>query len=410
MSLSAEQLSLAREWAAQMERWMEQNGLAGWDPFDVKEHPLIRAAQTYPLARKATSALCDLFPVATRRMLGVGKTHNAKAYALVALGRMRRYQATGDIRHWPHAETCLEWLLNNPSPNCSGLAWGYPFDVKGTGVSTPRNTPIVVVASIAGEAFMLARTLDKDARWANAARNIAIFILRDIPRLPGLSSQSHCFAYTPGDVRRVHNANLLAAAHLARVYAVTHEPELLDALLPSVLFALEGQREDGSWPYGECAPNEPFEPALMKIVDHYHTGFVLRSLNEIADVAEQTDALDAPRLREAVRQGFAYYERSLLLPDGTPVAAHGRFPVEIHACAEALICPAMFAAREPGALDLAARSLEWTWRNMRDPQTGFPYHRKYPWFTSKLPCTRWGLAWMYRGVCDFLAAAALAGE
>jgi hypothetical protein len=137
---------------------------------------------------------------------------------------------------------------------------------------------------------------------------------------------------------------------------------------------------------------------------------VLRSLNEIAGVAERTGALDAPRIREAAHKGFAYYETRLLQSDGMPIAAHGRYPVEIHACAEALICPAAFASCEPGALDLAAHSLDWSSRNMRDPRTGFPYHRKYPWFTSKLPCTRWGLAWMYRGVCEYLAAAALAGQ
>jgi hypothetical protein len=64
------------------------------------------------------------------------------------------------------------------------LTWGYPFNVRGTGLDTPTNTPTVVVAAIAGEAYALAHRLTKDAEHLKACRSIADFLMKDIPRLP----------------------------------------------------------------------------------------------------------------------------------------------------------------------------------------------------------------------------------
>ena len=62
--------------------------LAGFDPFDIKGHPFLRALQPYALPRKASSLACDLFPRAARE-----KVHSSGLIAWTQLSAFTR--ATG---------------------------------------------------------------------------------------------------------------------------------------------------------------------------------------------------------------------------------------------------------------------------------------------------------------------------
>ncbi|HPC17226.1 MAG TPA: hypothetical protein P5318_02700 [Candidatus Hydrogenedentes bacterium] len=395
----------SHEWIAQLERYIDAHDGCGFDPFDIKQHRLVRAAQPYPLLRKATSLFSDALPNASRSMLRIQPQRNPKTFALAALGRLRRFEATGGSAHLDRARYFLQWLIQHAEPGYAGLAWGYPFDVHAKGLDTPRGTPIAVVAAIAGEAFALAFRITGDAVYREAVASIADHLLHDIPRMPQ-NDGTICFAYTPGDRRRVHNANLHVAAHLVRTHALTGADRFLDPVVPALRFTLERQRPDGSWPYGEYEPSEPFEESLLRLVDHYHTGFVLRSLYEILGIVE--GGLDLPlrdKLAGALESGYAYYRDRLFAPDGAPINGHGRYPVDIHACAESILCPAMLSKRFPDARERAVRSLEWAYSHMRNTRDGTTYYRKYPFFTSRLVCMRWGVAWMYRALAEVLAMA-----
>ncbi len=397
------------EWLEQLERYIDSRDGCGFDPFDVKEHPLIRAAQPYPLLRKATSGLCDLFPDASRALLRIQPQHNPKTFALAALGRLRRLQTTGDGTHLERAQYFLDWLREHAEPGYSGLAWGYPFDVHAKGLDTPRGTPIAVVSSIAGDAFASAYRLTGDAAHREAVSSIAEHFLCDIPRMPQ-DDGSLCFAYTPGDRRRVHNANLHVVAHLFRAYDILRDDRFLTVAQSGLDFTLNRQRPDGSWTYGEYAASEPFEGTLLTLIDHFHTGFVLRSLHEILHVAEFMPV--APRIAQALAAGYAYYRERLFAADGAPINDYGRYPVDIHACAESILCPSMLEQRYPGAIRYAQHALNWTFEHLRDSSTGLVYHRRYPFHTSRLVCMRWGVAWTYYALCEYtfrMAAASRSG-
>ncbi|MCC6487278.1 MAG: hypothetical protein IT364_07240 [Candidatus Hydrogenedentes bacterium] len=385
---------LARTWIAQLEDWVRTHGLSGYDRFDVREHPLIRAAQTRPLLRKISTGLTDLFPNVSRRMLGIKPQLNPKAFALVALGRLRRYQTTGDPAHLHEARGHLGWLLEHPSKGHSGLCWGYPFDVFARGLHTPKYTPVVVVSTIAGEAFHLAWRVTSEKQYLDAMCSIARFIESDIPRMEHADGL-YCFAYTPGDTRRVHNANLHAAAHLVRTHAAMGASAWLDLAMPAITFTLSQQREDGAWTYGILAPGDPVEAGLLTLVDHHHTGFVLRSLAEINHVLQSRDTA------AQIARGFAFYRDRLFDPDGAPRTEAGRYPIDIHACAEGILCPSVLSETEPKGLAIAAQTMRWTHAHLANQATGVPYYRKYPWFTSRLYCPRWGLAWMYYALCEY---------
>lgn len=450
-------LALAQEWLAELDLLYEQLGLLGFDPFDVKQHPRLRALQRRPLLRKTASFATDLCPHLARRALHIQPSENPKAFALMAQGSLRMYQLTGEPQYRARCETLLDWLLRHPAhgPTRTGtdasssrlqtpdsglpLSWAYPFDVFGAGVDTPAGTPVSVVTAIAGDTLLRAYEVLGDDAYLAAARRVAAFFAGQPPRnstdsaaktghserseesltgkapaggdadngtLPRLAQEdgTFCFAYTPSDARRVHNANLLAAEFLYKFAAATGEGDYRETARPALEFTLHRQRPDGSWPYGEWAPGDPYERALMDMVDHHHTGFVLRSLYGIRDSLRAGAAHDpeqAEEVLESLHRGYRFYRR-LFSAEGMPLTGRGKYPVDIHSCAEAVLCPVTLSGIISSARHQGILALRWAYYYMRDERTGAPFYRKYPFFTSRIHFPRWGTAWMYRAIAEYL--------
>ena len=387
-------IAVAQEWLGDLRAWIGAHGLAGYDPFDVKQHPLLRAAQPHFLRRKAATALCDLFPMAMRRMLRIEQTANPKAFALAALGNLRLYELTQEQDYLDDGLEQLLWLRSHANGGYAGMCWGYPFDVHAKGLDTPANTPAGVICSIAGHAFLRAHRLTGEPEHLDAASSVADFILRDLPRIEE-DDGTVCFAYTPSDRRRVHNANLLAVEHLLRVWKAAGGEELLEAALPALEFTLRRQREDGAWYYGEYDAQEPFEEGILRLVDNHHTGFVLRSLHAIQQARPDANT------EAALKRGFKFYRR-LFTPMGMPVNEYGKYPVDVHAAAEGILCPSVLAGSLRRTQAMALTNLRWAYAYLHNPADGAPYYRKYPFFTSKIAFPRWGAAWMYWALAEYL--------
>lgn len=395
-------LAVGQDWMHDLDAYVRASGLKGHDPFDVKAHPIIRRAQPHALPRKVTSVLCDLFPRLSRRLLRIAPTENPKAHALMALGRLRMFELTGAEDYLHEARENLDWLLAHTVPGCHGACWGYPFRVFARGVDCPPDTPMLVVSAIAGQAFLEAHRLTGEQRWLDTAVSIAQFIIRDLPRREGAEG-AFCFGYGPPDARRVHNANLLGAEMLFRTAAVTGDETLESTGEAALRFTLGHQRVDGSWLYGVWEEGEPYDRANLEMIDHHHTGFVLRSLQGINAV--HPDAI----VEKALAHGYAYYRKHLYGPYGVPVTAAGRYPVDIHACAESVLCPSVLSSWRRGTLEMATLGLRWTHWYLRR-KDGAPYYRKYPFFTSRIVFPRWGVAWMYLAMAEYLFAMSRAGE
>ena len=389
-------LSLAQEWLGELEAWLASHGTLGPDPFDLKAHPRICALQGRPLLRRASTVVCDAFPHMARRALKIAATENPKTHALLALGKLRLFQLSDDAAYLDAAEGHLRWLREHPAHGAHGLAWGYPFAVSGQGLDTPANTPVCAVSAIAGEAFLRVHEVTGATAHLEAARAIVQHFQEDIPRLLETDTAC-CFAYGPRDHRAVHNANLLVAEHLLEVAVHTDDEAMARQALRAVQFTLNGQRADGAIPYGAALPGQPYESALLDLVDHHHTGFVLRSLHNINRHAENAV------IKQALQRGYGFY-KTLYTPEGMPRDAHRMYPVDIHACAEAILCPAALRDTAMGANRQATLAMRWAWSAMRDPQTGAPYYRKYRGFTSKITYPRWGVAWLYRALAEYLWA------
>jgi len=389
-------VALAWEWIEELHNWVEENSLLGYDRFDIKEHSIIRFTQTIPPLRKITSGITEFFPVLSRKLFCIKFTENPKAYALTAAGYLRLHQIEPDQGHLEKAQYYLQWLKAHRINSVDGWSWGYPFSYTGKGLHVPANTPVSVVTAIAGQAFLLAYQLTQEEQYYEAISEIAKYFTEVLPRWE-IKPEGLFFAYAlEGDPRKVHNANLLVAEFLYRASIVLNDIKYREIAEPAVQLSASAQKENGAWTYGYGEENDPSEKSLYEIVDNHHTGFVLRSLYEIYKVAP------SETLKERILKGFQFYT-TLFSEIGQPYFSNAKkSPTDIHACAEGILCPSVLSEVIPAAHVLAVFVLRWSWYYMRDHKTGELYYRRYPFFTSKITFPRWGVAWMFRAISEYL--------
>lgn len=368
-----------------LEGWIERNGWAGYDPYDIKSTRLFAPLQKHWLAFRLSNELLNRFPTAFRKLLSIGRQINSKAMALFAHGFLDRYQATRNEAFLERARACLEWLLEHPSPGYAGCCWGYPFDWQSL-IFIPKGTPSAVVTSIACHAFLEAYEATGEGRYLEAADGCCRFIAADLRR-DEVDERRLCFSYTPLDRFHVHNANLWCAASLLNTWK--HRPiEAYRSLAQRAInYTVGNQNPDGSWCY--WAPPEK----TSCYVDNYHTGFVLECLAACRDILGEEFLC-----QEELEKGIAYYEANHFLADGTArMTKKSTFPVDIHSCAQGIITFTALSGRNLRYLETAQRVAGWTIRHMQDADGHF-YYRVNRRYTSRIAYIRWGQAWMHRAL------------
>ena len=195
---------------------------------------------------------------------------------------------------------------------------------------------------------------------------------------------SLCFSYTPVDNFHVHNANLFGASVLARVGAITSEDELKKLAIKSITFTMNLQNNDGSFYY--WAPPDK----LFKLVDNYHTGFVLESLNVSRRALGQDFKFNAE-----LKKGLDFYAKELFSPAGEAIiSTKDKYPINIHSCAQGIITFMELADFDDTHKEISSKVASWTIKNMQD-ESGYFYHLiNEKGRVDKTPYIRWGQAWM----------------
>lgn len=362
---------------------------SGYDPYDALRSPLVRAlsfGSKWP--RIAWIQLVKRSPVNLRPLLGVTKGTNPKGLALavrglVADGQSRRRDRRADVAR------LLDRLDDLRSDGATGSGWGYNFDWQSRAFFVPKGTPSIVCTTFVAHAYLDAYAAFGEAKWLDRAREACAFILTDLHRSPGPDA-SFCFAYTPVDESRVHNASMLGAELLARVSRETGESELVDAALDATRYTIAAQAEDGSWPYGDAA-NQSW-------IDNFHTGFVLVSL------AEVIEACGAPAWNSAIERGYRFFRERFFLEDGTPCYYPGRpYPIDVHSAAQALVTFARFAGQDPEARAYGRKVARWTIENMMGDDGRFHFQKHERW-TNRISFIRWSQAWMVYGLARHIAS------
>jgi hypothetical protein len=375
--------------------WVERNGMAGYDPHDVLGDPRVMKIifSTNPMVQllpaKVLNAFVRYLPTATRRVFGIRPQVNAKGVGLFASAYLQFFLATGEKKYRGRALEALAWLTENRSPGYHGFCWGYPFDWQSR-IFIPRGTPSSVVSYTIGEAFWTAYLVLGDERFLTTCVSICEFFLNDLNRW--VDDERICFSYTPLDRFQVHNANLFVAEFLVRIGKAIGNTDYTITGIKATRFALSQQHPDGTLDYmgqdqNDQAPNRN---------DHYHVGFEIRSLFRLWKLTGDEIYLDA------TQRYFNYYVNNMIEEKGSyavpKLYRHSTYPIDVHACSEAIILNTMLSDTFPEAARILPGLYAWIVENMQADGGTF-YHRIHSLagtirYVDRTPHIRWGQAWM----------------
>ncbi|MEU1201233.1 hypothetical protein ABZ446_34140 [Streptomyces sp. NPDC005813] len=266
-------------------RWADARDWAGPDPYDGLTGPLGRLA-VHRVGRQVLLQTVKRSRIDLRPVLGIHPLRTATA-AGTAAGACARLSASPVWR-----ERALRLGRSAAAEQLSGRyagLWRYEFDVQTRWAYYPASVPNLVATTFCADGCLDTGVLDDEA-----VRSLAHGLLEHL-------HNGEFFTYTPASDVLVHNANLMGAALAARLARSVTLPDelanrLADAARGAVEVSLDGQRPDGSWPYGRGA--------RLGWVDGFHTGYVLLRL-------EQAGTLLGVDVRRPLERGVNYYLRHL---------------------------------------------------------------------------------------------------
>jgi hypothetical protein len=371
---------------------------AGHDPYDALNSRLLKALPLLDsrFPRLALTQLLKRSPVDVRGLALVPKTQNPKALALFLRAFLQLPNTVVEDGGRENLIRCMiDRLAALRSPGISHWAWGYSFPWQGRYVLVPAHAPNLVCTTFVAGALLDAceqaagdQTRDRqlEQQCLTMAASAAEYMLKDLYWTDGVGAG---FSYPlPGLRGETHNANLLAAALLCRVYKHTGEKKFLEPALRAARHAAGRQQPDGSWFYGEHAS--------QRWIDNFHTGYNLEALRSIGR------SLETSEFDSAVRRGFEFYRAHFFREDGAPKYFHDRvYPLDIHCVAQSILTLLDFRDLDPGNVPLAQSVFDWAMKRMWD-ERGFFYYRVLRFCTIRTSYMRWSQAWMLLALSSLL--------
>lgn len=383
-----------------LDLWIEKNGWAGWDPYDIKGKSwvikLAYDAKTSFFNKYLLELIYEIFyyfPCSSRKVMHIQPGINAKAMGLFASGYLDLFKLTGENNFLEKTRYCIEWLLKNASNYKNGIGWGYPFDWQSNDL-VPKGTPNGIVSTVAGKAMLDYYEFSGDEKYLKICTDICRFLVS----LPTdiINDNQLCFAYTPLFLNHIHNLNLFIAEYLIRVSKLINKPEWEYMAMKAINYTISDQNDDGSFDY-----NGPPEKH-MNFIDHYHTGFILRMLHSIWIQTKNENVHSALNLCYDHYTSNFFHDKFIpkLKPDKI-------YRIDIHSCSESIFCLSELSKTFPDSIIKAGKILDWTINNLQDPEGYFYYgfirsRITGIVFKSKIPYIRWGQAWMLRAMSKYL--------
>ncbi len=391
----SQQRNLVKENIARLDNWIDRNGWAGYDPYDLKQNPLLSYSRP-TLIRKIAQLIImiaeEFFPMLSRQLLCIKKEINAKAMGLFAAAYQILYEATYEEKYLNKTENLLIWLESNISKGYSGLCWGHPFNWQSR-VFIPKSTPSSVITAIVGDAFWRFYKKTDCEKYLTICQSICEFFLNDL-NIYKLDVDKICFSKTPIDYFHIHNSNLFVADFLLKVGNEIEREDYIKIAWKALNYTLSEQNKDGSICYWSKDQEDQCR------IDHYHSGFEIRLLYSI------WKSTSSHRVYKALKKYFKFYCERLFTSDKVPKMRPNEFyPINIHSCAEAILCHSTLAPDFPVAWDYIQKLVPWVLQNMQHSDGWFIYIIKNikGWGLRKVnfPYIRWGQAWMLRALAQY---------
>ena len=363
--------------------YVERQDFKGYDPYDALNSPLLRGlCLNKKNTRMAFIQSLKRLPFNLRPLLGIKRGYNPKGIGLFLWGYTKLFALEKKPEYLEKINFLIELLEESKSAGYSGYCWGYNFDWQSRSFYLPKYTPTVVNSSFIGHALIDTYKYTNINRALEIAVSIKNFILNDLNRRK--ENIFFCFSYSPIDEVYVHNANLLGASLLIRLFKYTGENLLKDTALSSLGYSMKYQRPDGSWPYAETE--------YQNWIDSFHTGFNLQSILYFLEAGFE-------EYRDAFERGVKFYQEKFLLDDGTSKYYHDKlYPVDIHSAVQALV---FFSRCGRNYLNLAEKIANRTIENFQGKE-GYFYFQKNRLFTNKISYMRWSQAWTFHAITEYL--------
>jgi Highly conserved protein containing a thioredoxin domain len=371
--------------AEKLSHWVEEHNYRAYDPGDGQLSFLRKLTFEKFFFKRLLTAAALRVPFNIRPLIGIPPHTSTKGMGYMAWGYTKRFAQTGDSRYAERAHFCLKWLIEHRAPNYKQFCWGNEFDFSTRGGTIPAHEPTIVWSGLIGQAFLEAHRVFDEPRYLEVATSIADWILT-LPREK--AEAGACLSYVAFKQSSIHNSNMLGAALLGQVGAITGNKEALAVAHDAMLYSCSNINLDGSWFYG-------VHPKYHWI-DNFHTGYNLDSLKRYEE-ATGDRSFDSH-----IRRGFEYFQKTFFEADGRPRYYHDRiYPTDIQCASQAIDTLAFFSAEYPDALRLAQKVADWTITHMQD-RDGYFYYRDLGWTMIKTPMFHWGQGTMFKALANLI--------
>jgi hypothetical protein len=354
----------------------------GWDVFDGLSSRIFEGTPAYRsrLLRLAWIQLFKRSPINLRYLAGIPKGLNPKGLALFASGLMR-------LGRLEEAGRLLDRLKEVRCAGYEGSSWGYNFPWESRAYYVPAGVPNIVATVFAANAFLDFHQATGDRQALKFGDDACRFILSHLVLFERESTL--CFGYIPGENAIVHNANMLGAALLGRVFSINGNESYYSKSKKAISYGLSALNKDYLWPYGERSHHG--------FIDNFHTGYNLVSL---ASWSRNTgDRQWEPDLKRAYRT----YLDTFWLDDGCPKYYHNSlFPIDTHCSAQGIITLLNLLEYDDRSKGLLEKVLAWVLSNMQD-ERGYFYYQKSRYYTNRIAYIRWAQAWMFYALAFYVS-------
>jgi len=374
--------------ALKLLKYCSKEDFAGYDPYDALNSPCF---DTFSFAdrrvfRLALTQALKRSPVNVRSLLKIPKTKNPKALALflVAFLKLSKLEL---LREQSLIKQMIEQLVILRALDSPYWCWGYSFAWQTRTIVVPKGAPNLVCTTFVANALLDAFVQLDDATLLEMATSAGEYILKVLYYTEG--DEIAAFSYPlPHLQTKIHNANFLGAALLARLFYHTGDDRMLEAALRVARYSASKQKNDGSWDYGE-SPSQQW-------IDNFHTGYNLSALRSVGRYGG-TREFDGH-----VAAGFKFYRSRFFREDGAVRYYHDRtYPIDIHCVAQSLLTLIEFEDLVPENADLIRTVYAWAIKHMWD-ESGFFYYRVLRTLTIRTSYMRWSQAWMLLALATLL--------
>jgi len=383
------------------EAWLEKNGPASFDPYDVwgTKYGVFARRVYYEKGKVALPLIAPIlaleFVCPSLRGWFVKKDRFATSDGQLTTAFLNLYRVTNDRKYLDKAIRLGEDMLQYSVPGYSGNCWGYPFNWQNNRGLWKKNTPYITCTPYAFAAYVGLYDATGEQRYLDIARSIATFVytdLKDTPTGPDAAAAS----YSPMDATKVVNASAYRAWVLFEADARFNLPEYKAKAQRNLNFILQSQRADGAWLYATEGSGEGF-------IDNFHTAFVLKNLYKI------NQRLKNPAVDAAIKKGWEFYRRELFDAAGLPksFAIEPRTQIvklEMYNFAEAITLGSLLKDFIPDAFTLA-QNLAATLCDRYQLSQGYFVTRVFKLgLKHTFPFLRWPQAQLFYSLTNLLGA------